>query len=420
MRKQSVTGNSGKTSLPATCRYWSYQPTGLDTQLLPTRERQKPSLSQQTSPSISSDLARAHHTTLEAVVLAAFQVLLHRYTGQEDILVGSTRAGRTAKSARTFGYFVNPIVLRGDLAGDPTFSDFLLAIGEKANAAGEHDDYPLAKLVERLQPQRDTRWSPLFQVMFTWRKTTKLVDPNSMAGVALGIAGTSMAPEGIQLEVLPVRHRCTLYDLSLLAAEAEGALHGTFEYKTDLFEAATIQRMVGHFQTLLQGIVTDPQQHVSRLPLLTEREKQQLLVEWNNTARPFPEDQCIHQLFEAQVARTPDAVALVMGEERLTYRELDRRANQLANYLQRKDAGPGSLVGIAMERSPQMIVAVLAVLKAGAAYMPLDPRYPSERLAAHAARCAGVASDLATSSPEPPSSFHGRARFAWTAVLSQR
>ncbi len=326
-------------------------------------------------------LARAHHTTLEAVILAAFQVLLHRYTGQEDILVGSTRAGRTAKSARTFGYFVNPIVMRGDLSGNPTFSDFLSALGATANAAGEHDDYPLAKVVERLQPQRNTRWSSIFQVMFTWRKTTKLVDPNSMAGVAIGVAGTSMAPEGIQLEVLPVRHRCTFFDLILLVAEAEGALLGTFEYRTDLFEAATIQRMIGHFQTLLHGIVTDPHQRISRLPLLTEREKHQLLVEWNDTAQPFPEDQCVHQLFEAQVARTPDAVAVAMDAVWLTYRDLEHRANRLANTLRRQEVGPESLVGIAMERSPEMIVAVLAVLKAGAAYVPLDPRYPLERLA---------------------------------------
>ena len=342
-------------------------------------------------------LAKAHGATLYMTVLAAFQVLLHRYTGQEDILVGFPKAGRRRKMTRVMGYFINPVVLRADLSGDPTFSAFLDQVRQTVLDASDHDAYPFPLLVERLQPARDPSRLPLIQVMFSWQKTTRLVDSRRMTSFALADEGKGMDLAGLSLEVVALEQRPTPFDWTLLVGEAGEGLGVTVEYNTDLFDAATIARMLGHFQTLLKGIVAAPEQHVSALPLLTEAEWQQLLVEWNDTAADYPQDRCVHQIFEARVERTPDAVAVVFpstrlrraqssrsrrGEqERLTYRELNQRANQLARYLQKLDVGPESLVGICVERSLEMVVGVLGVLKAGGAYVPLDPQYPHERLA---------------------------------------
>jgi len=326
-------------------------------------------------------LAKAHGATLYMTLLAAFQVLLHRYTGQEDILVGSPKAGRNRRVARLVGYFINPVVLRADLSGNPTFSTFLKQVRQTVLDAFEHDAYPFPLLVERLQPERDPSRPPIFQVVFAWQKTTRLVDGQGMASFVLGLGGSKLELGGTPLEVVSLEQRVTPFDLTLLVTEAGRELGAAIEYNVDLFDAATIRRMLGHLRTLLEGIVADPEQRVSDLPLLTEDERRQVLVEWNATAADYPQDRCAHELFEAQVERTPDATAVVFEDGQLTYRELNRRANQLAHYLRRLGVGPEVLVGIYMERSLEMIIGLLGILKAGGAYLPLDPSYPPERLA---------------------------------------
>ena len=326
-------------------------------------------------------LARAHGVPLHTALLAAFQVLLHRYTGQEDILIGSLKAGRNWKLARVVGYFVNPVVIRGDLSGNPPFAAFLERMHQTARAAFEHGDYPYPLLVERLQPTRDpSRVSPLFQVVFAWQKTTRLLSGQNMASFALSDPGKRMELGELVLESMALEHRVSPFDLTLLMAEAGEELVASVEYNTDLYNKATIQRMLGHFQTLLESIVDDPNQPISTLSLLTEAERQQLLVEWNDTAAEYPQDRCVHELFEAQVERMPEAIAVTFEGKHLTYRELNRQANQLAHYLQKLGVGPETVVGICVERSPEMIVGLLGVLKAGGAYLPLDPTYPLERL----------------------------------------
>jgi amino acid adenylation domain-containing protein len=318
--------------------------------------------------------SRREGATLFMTLLSAFQVLLHRYTGQDDIVIGSPIAGRTrAEIEESIGLFINTLVLRGDLSGDPKFTELLARVRAMALESYEHQELPFEKLVEELHPERDPSRSPLFQVMFVLQ---------NMPRTALELAGVRVTP-------LEVDSGTAKFDLTLSIAEAAGALTATLEYNTDLFEQATIQRMIGHFQTLLEGIVANPERRLSELPILTEVERHQLLVEWNDTKRDYPRDECIHELFEDQVERTPDAVAVVFpstgsgqSEHRqLTYRELNRRANQLAHYLRKRGVGPEILVGICLERSLEMVIGLLAILKAGGAYLPLDPGYPKERLA---------------------------------------
>jgi amino acid adenylation domain-containing protein len=326
-------------------------------------------------------LSRQQSATLYMTLLAAFQTLLHRYTGQKDILVGSPTAGRTrGELADLVGYFVNPLVLRADLSGDPPFKVLLSQVRQTVLAAFEHQEYPFSLLVERLQPARDASRPPLFQAMFALQKA-QLLDEQGLTSFALGEAGARLQLGELALESVVLAQRVAQFDLTLLMAEAEGQLQASLQYNSDLFEAATIERLARHFETLLAGIVAQPEQRVGALPLLPATEREQLLCAWNDTARDYPVGDCLHELFAAQAARTPDAVALVCEETRLTYRELNRRANQLAHYLQRLGVGPESLVGICVERSVEMVVGVLGILKAGGAYVPLDPQYPKERLA---------------------------------------
>ncbi|MGK7905412.1 MAG: amino acid adenylation domain-containing protein [Hormoscilla sp.] len=326
-------------------------------------------------------LGRDHRATLYMTLLAAFQVLLHRYTGQEDILVGSPTAGRNrAELAGLVGYFVNPVILRADLSGNPSFEVFLDRVRSSVLEAFKHQDYPFALLVEGLQPVRDLSRSPLFQVMFILHKA-HLLDEQGLTQLALGESGARLNLGELELESWALEQRVAQFDLTLRTAERDGGIAASFVYNTELFEAATIHRMVGHFQTLLDAIVVNPQQQVSTLPLLTSPERHQLLVEWNNPPVAYPQNRCIHQLFEAQVERIPEAVAVVFENQQWTYRELNARANQLAHHLQILGVGPEVLVGICMERSLEMVVGLLGILKAGGAYVPLDPAYPKERLA---------------------------------------
>ena len=313
-------------------------------------------------------LAKTAGTTPYMTLLAAFQVLLLRYTAQEDILVGSPMIGRNrGELEKIVGYFVNPVVLRTDLSGNPSFLELLGRVRRVVLEALEHQDFPFPLLVERLQPERDPSRSPLFQVAFVWDKARQSERPVTDS-------------DALIVESLTSEQRGADFDLTLTMFDTGAGLKGSLTYNTDLFEESTIARMVGHYQTLLEGVALNPEQRLAELPLLTESERHQLLVEWNDTQTNYPQEKCIHQLFEAQAARTPDAVAVVF-EEPLTYRELNERANQLAHYLQNRGVGSEVLVGICVERSLEMFVGLLGILKAGGAYVPLDPAYPQERLA---------------------------------------
>jgi amino acid adenylation domain-containing protein/non-ribosomal peptide synthase protein (TIGR01720 family) len=311
-------------------------------------------------------LSQQQGSTLFMTLLAAFQTLLWRYTGQEDILVGSPIANRNrAEIEGLIGFFVNTLVLRTNLAGNPSFEELLKRVREVALGAYAHQDLPFELLVEQLQPQRDLSHTPLFQVMFVLQNAPMSV---------LELPGLTLSP-------VDSDSNTAKFDLTLSITETESGLVGNLEYNTDLFQENSIQRMAAHLQTLLSSIVVNPQQRLSELPLLTETEKHQLLEEWNNTEVEYPRQQCIHQLFEAQVERTPDAVAVVFESEQLTYRELNQQANQLAHYLEQLGVKSEVLVGICVERSLNMVIGLLAILKAGGAYVPLDPSYPQERLA---------------------------------------
>ena len=314
------------------------------------------------------EVARATGTTLYKLMLTAFFVLLYRYTNQEDILVGSPMLGRSGREFRgVVGYFVNPAVLRASISGNLTFQDLLAQVSTQVKAAQKHQDYPFPLLVEQLQPQREPSRSPLFQVSFTWQKQRWC---------------ESGKERGLKMEPYPLGHqRGASFDLDVMMMEMGKVLLAGWQYNTDLFDGATITRMAEHYQTLLEAIALNPEQRISELPLLTPAERHQLLVEWNNTWADYPQDKCIHQLFEEQVERWPDAIALVFEDEQLTYQELNQRANQLAHHLRNLDVGPEVLVGICVERSLEMVVGLLGILKAGGAYVPLDPNYPSERLA---------------------------------------
>ena len=311
------------------------------------------------------DLSQREGTTLFMTLLAVFQTLMYRYTKQEDVVVGSPVAGRSMfETENLIGAFVNTLVFRGNASGNPSFRDFLARVRETVLGAFSHQDLPFEKLVEELNPERTIDRSPLFQVMF-----------------AMQTPEPKLAVEGLKLAPLKLQNASSKFDLSLEVEAEKNELRVSLEYNRDLFARATIERMLEHFQNLLAAIVADPAQHIAELPLLSDTERHRLLIEWNDTRVGFPEDICLHQLFEAQVVRTPDAIVAEFQGERLTYRDLNNRANQLAHYLQEQGVGPESLVGICVRRSLEMLVGILGVLKAGGAYVPLDPKYPSDRIA---------------------------------------
>ncbi|MEH2072599.1 MAG: amino acid adenylation domain-containing protein [Nostoc sp.] len=311
------------------------------------------------------NLSRQQGVTLFMTLLTAFKTLLYRYTGQTDILVGSPIANRNkAEIDSLIGFFVNVLVLRTDLSDDLSFQELLARVKSTALEAYVHQDLPFEKLVEELQPNRDLSYNPLFQVMFVLQN--------------LPISNPKLSDVAVTYE--EDYNGTSKFDITLFMEDSKQGLVATCEYNTDLFNADTITRMLGHLQTLLESIVSDPQQCISDLQLLTPFQVQQLLVEWNDTKTDYPQDKCIHQLFEEQVEKTPNAVAVVFESEQLTYRELNNRANQLAHYLQELGVKPEVLVGICVERSLEMAIGLLAILKAGGAYIPLDPMYPPERL----------------------------------------
>ncbi len=310
-------------------------------------------------------LSRQEGATLFMTLLTAFNILLYRYAGQEDILVGSPIANRNKSEIEgLIGFFVNTLVLRTDLSGNPSYRELLDRVKEITKAAYAHQDIPFELLVDALVPERDLSHTSLFQVMFALQNTP--VEKMELAGLTLS--------------PLVVENKTSKFDLTLSVENTTDGLTGWWEYSTDLFDDATITRMIGHFQTLLEGIVANPEQPIDQLPLLRANERHQLLVEWNDTQTNYPQNKCIHQLFEEQVERTPNAVAIVYEDRHLSYQELNLRANQLAHYLKILGVGPEVLVGICVERSLDMVVGLLGILKAGGAYVPLDPTYPQEKL----------------------------------------
>ncbi|WP_424101436.1 amino acid adenylation domain-containing protein [Moorena producens] len=315
-------------------------------------------------------LTQKQGTTLFMTLLAAFKVLLSRYSGQESIAVGSPIANRNRSEIEgLIGFFVNSLVMYTDLGGKPSFTEVLNRVKQTALEAYSHQDIPFEKLVEELQPERSLSQNPLFQVMFAVQQEEILKPsfrlPNLEVGWYEGAGAEMTVRMDLELHLWP---------------EGE-EIKGLCAYNRDLFEAETISRMVSHYENLLSAAVETTERPISKLPLMKEAELEQILVEWNNTKIDYPTDKCIHQLFEAQVEKTPDAVAVVFEEEKLTYSELNNQANQLAHYLQKLGVRSEVLVGICAERSLLMIVGMLGILKAGGAYVPLDPSYPSERLA---------------------------------------
>ncbi|WP_066383169.1 non-ribosomal peptide synthetase [Anabaena sp. CA = ATCC 33047] len=311
-------------------------------------------------------LSRGQGVTLFMTLLAAFKVLLYRYTGQDDICIGSPIANRNREEIeKLIGFFVNTLVLRSDLSGHPTFTELLSRVKDVTLGAYAHQDLPFEKLVEELQPERHLNYNPLFQVAFQLQNTP---------------TQTLELPELTLNNFDNDAHQTAKFDLDLCLSENDTGLVGSFEYSSELFESATIARMVAHFHNLLSAIVDNPQATISELSLLTLEEKNQFLFDWNNTQIDWEKDVCIHQLIELQAQKTPDSVAVVFGEEKLTYQELNQKSNQLAFYLQSLGVKPDTLVGICVERSLEMVVGLLGILKAGGAYVPLDPAYPQERL----------------------------------------
>jgi amino acid adenylation domain-containing protein len=311
-------------------------------------------------------LSRQEGVTLFMTLLAAFKILLHRYTNQDDLVVGTPTANRNRlETEGLIGFFVNTLVLRTDLSDNPSFRELLHRVREVCLGAYAHQDVPFERLVEELHLARDLSRNPLFQVMFVLQNASVQ---------ALELPGLSLSP-------VEIGTGTTHFDLTLHIEDTEQGLAGTFAYNTDLFEAVTITRMLGHFRTLLEAAAAAPERRLSDLPLLTEAERAQLLVSWNDTRADCPKDLCIHQLFEVQAERTPEAIAVGFEDEQLTYGELNRRANQLANHLRVLGVGPEVTVGICLKHSLEMVIGLLGILKAGGVFVPLDPAYPKERLA---------------------------------------
>ncbi|NEQ78176.1 MAG: amino acid adenylation domain-containing protein, partial [Okeania sp. SIO2C9] len=315
------------------------------------------------------ELTQKQGTTLFMTLLAVFKVLMSRYSGQESIAVGSPIANRNRSEIEgLIGFFVNSLVMYTDLGGDPSFTEVLNRVKQTTLEAYTHQDIPFEKLVEQLQPERALSQNPLFQVVFAVQQEEILKPSFRLPNLEVGWY------EGAGVE-MTVR-----MDLELHLWPVGEEIKGFCAYNRDLFEAETIQRILLHYQNLLSALVETPEQPISKLPLMTQPELQQILVEWNNTTTDYPDDKCIHQLFEEQVQKTPDAVAIVFEEQKLTYSELNRKANQLAHYLQKLGVVPETRVGICVDRSVEMVIGILAILKAGGAYVPLDPNYPTSRL----------------------------------------
>lgn len=383
-------GLKGDSPLQTQLNYWRQQLQGLSGLNLPT-DRPKSALSTYRGatefveiPKRLSDaleaLSQQEGTTLFMTLLAVFKILLYRYTQQEDIAVGSVIANRNRSEIEgLIGFFVNTLVLRTDLSGNPTFREVLARVREVMLGAYAHQDLPFEKLVEEFHPERNLSQHPLFQVMFGFQNAPM---------EALELPGLVVNPLNFEVKT-------TRFDLEFHLWQCSGGfrnlwggdrwqesqgIRGVMVYNSDLFESETIARILKHFQTLIEGIVTHSEMPISELSIITEFEKNQLLFELNNTITEYPKDKSIPDLFEVQVEQNPNAIALIFADTKLTYTELNKRSNQLAHYLQQLGITEGSLIGIYVEQSVETIIGLLAILKMGCAYVPLDPSYPQERL----------------------------------------
>ncbi|WP_415835650.1 amino acid adenylation domain-containing protein, partial [Corallococcus soli] len=363
-------------ALEAQFAYWRQQLAGAPQVLeLPT-DKPRPAVQSYRGAILSRLMPRELSQALQALcqregvtsfmaLLAGFQSLLSRYSGQTDVVIGTDIAGRAhADTEGLIGFFVNQLVMRGDLSGDPTFRELLGRTRQVALGAYAHQDVPFEELVRVLNPERSLAHAPLFQVKLALQNTPAV----------------ELKLPGLDLRGMEGNTGVAKLDLTLSINETPEGLACICDYSTDLYEADTLARMLEHLQVLLEAAVTAPDTRLSALPLLTEAERQQVLVKWNDTRAPLPADTCIHHLFEAQVQRTPDAPALGFEGASLSYRELDARSNQLAHHLRTLGVGPEVRVGLCAERSLELVVGLFAILKAGGAYVPLDPSYPRERL----------------------------------------
>jgi amino acid adenylation domain-containing protein len=336
---------------------------------------------------LSAAIRRAsieQQSTLFMFLLAAFQLLLARYSGQDDFLVGTPIAGRNqADAEEIIGFFLNTLVLRADLTGNPTFQEFLAQVRRRALEAYSNQDIPIEKLIDELNPVRDMSRSPLFQVLFALQ---------NMPWSGYDLPGLAIRP-------LDSYNQSAKIDLSLYMMETADGLQGIFEYNSNLFDETTIARMAGHYEQLLRSAVSNPKQPASSLSMLSISERRQLLTTWNQTDRPYPKHETLVGLFSAQVRKTPQAATFIAGKQSITYSALNRKANQVANLLLARGIGPGMVVGISLSRSIEMMAALLGILKTGAAYLPLDPGYPAERLTFMAAD-AGMAALLTEESAQ--------------------
>ena len=355
--------------------YWRKQLDGVAALDLPTDRSRPPRQSFRGgrypvnfSPSLTASLNRLamqENATLFMVLLAALQLLLHRYSGQDDIAVGSAMTHRPhAQCEGLIGFFVNTLVLRVDMRGQPSVREYLARVREVCLDAYAHQDVPFEKIVEELQPRRELNRQPLCQAFLVLQNTPS----------------RSRVPAGLIVEPLAVDNGAAQYDLALYLRERAGRLLGHIEYATELFDAATVERMARYFEILLTDIAAHPDRAIGSLAMLSENEQRRMLVEWNDTAAAYPSRSCIHELFEAQVARTPDAIAVEFATSTLTFAALNRRANRVAHYLRGRGVGAEQHVGLMLGRGLEMIVGMLGILKAGAAYVALDPSYPPARL----------------------------------------
>ncbi|MDI5962214.1 non-ribosomal peptide synthetase [Streptantibioticus silvisoli] len=357
--------------------YWSQRLTGLEPLELPTDHRRPARRSGSgdsfvfTIPAALADRARgtatAHGASLFMTLLSVFQLLLSKYSGQQDIAVGTPIAGRNRVEIEDMiGFFVNTLVMRTDLSGDPTFTELLERAKDTALGAYDHQDLPFERLVEELAPERDLSRNPLVQTMF--------VVQNMPDADGWDLPGLTVEPVTVQAQDAK-------FDFTFYVTEAaDRSFEGMIVYSTDLFERATMERLAGHFQTLLDAVTTDPAARLSAAGMLTPAERRQILVDWNGATTDGPDDVTVHQLFQEQAALRPDAPAVSCGAGALSYRELNERANRLAHHLRSRGVGRDSLVGVCLDRGTDMICALLGILKAGAAYLPLDPDYPTDRL----------------------------------------
>ncbi|HEX8282851.1 MAG TPA: amino acid adenylation domain-containing protein [Pyrinomonadaceae bacterium] len=356
--------------------YWKKQLAGAPPALELPADRPRPAvqsfrgaaLTFSCSPELSDalrSLSRREGATLYMTLLAAFAALLKRHSGEGDVVVGSPIANRNrAETEGLIGFFVNTLAVRTRLGGDPTFAEALRGVRDVVLGAYAHQDVPFERVVEELKPERDLSRSPVFQVMFAWQNASS---------DELRLEGVRIAYEGARVETAK-------YDLGLTMWERDGVLEGLVDYSTDLYEGERIEKLTGHFVALLEKIVAGPEGRLSQLAALPEAETRRQLVEWNDTRAEYPRDLCVHELFEARAASEPNATALLCEGVEISFGELNRRANRLARGLRRLGAGPETVVGLCLAQSAELPIAMLAVLKAGAAYLPLDPSYPAERL----------------------------------------